>query len=560
VIVEKILKNVRMMATAGTTVLILTLAFNNCTRGFQVDSLKGSGLESSAETVAVAKSTCDPNLLAVGHTGLQRLTTRQIVNTLSDLFGQQVELPPLYPRDETSGGYVSLPDAQLMSAQFAEQHLEWMLQIGNSVVAAKPARIMTCILTTAGCPGQILDRLLYLAFRRNTLPAEKSHYLSVFNGAAGTNDQKMAVTIAAVLASPAFLYRELFNPNPDNQMTVYKLNLFELASRLSYFLWETMPDDQLLELARSGELAKPEILKAQIERMTASARIDGLARTMTDQWLNLSKLWNHSLSSTSFPQFTPAMKTAMYEETVAFMKYLIQNDRPISDLMESDYTFATSLTAPLYGLSGNFSSTPSRAMIGALPLSGIATKAAVLAVTSSGDRTSIVKRGLWVNESLLCTHVPEPPPGVINSLPTNLPANATPRDIVEYHRRDAKCSTCHMMLDPPGLALENYDPLGRYRTVYPNINQPIDASSTLANGSSFRDLKGLQSILAANPELSKCVVNRIVPLVSGRKAASLDDCSIESATELKKPTDLGFKKLIGNILSSPIFNSQVGGN
>jgi hypothetical protein len=291
--------------------------------------------------------------------------------------------------------------------------------------------------------------------------------------------------------------------------------------------------------------------------MIQSPRIEALARSLAEQWFGYGSIWQHSLNSTTFPNFNTAMKQSMYGESVQFIKYLIQQNRPLSDLVIADYSFVDSNLATLYGLSLPANTPLTFTNIVNTNHQGVLGHPGILALTSSGEKTSIVRRGLWVNEKFLCTTFGAPPAGVDTKLPTNLPADAPPREQMDAHRTIASCAACHNYIDPPGLVLESFDPLGRNRTTY-STGRTIDSSAKLANGVSFLNAKDLNAYLSKDNNFSQCVTKKVMPVIVGRVSKYEDTCSVKTIAAGKIPTDITFGQLFENMVKSMVFTMQAG--
>jgi len=540
----------------------LTFLFMNCGRigGFALKDVTGTSDQGSSAInpplPPVDQKLCTTTSVP-GRVGLQRLTSRQMENTLRDLLGITVTLPTTFSRDDQMGGYVSLPETQLMSSQFVDMQMDFIFDLADKVVTQAPAVVISCAYAnSATCVDKIISDFLVRAYRRPLRTDEKTSFVTQYNNFSGTAQEKMKVVIASILFSPQFLYREITNPPPGSS-NYLALSSYELANRLSYFAWETMPDAQLFAKAQSGDLSKPEVLTAELQRMMQSPRIEALARSLAEQWFGYGSIWTHSLNSTTFPNFNTAMKQSMYNESVQFIKYLIQQNRPVSDIAIADYSFVDSNLATLYGLSLPANSPLTFTNIVNTKHQGILGHPGILALTSSGEKTSIVRRGLWANEKLLCTTFGAPPAGASTQLPTNLPADATPREVMEAHRANPSCAACHNYIDPPGMVLESFDPLGRIRTTY-STGRTIDTSAKLANGVSFLDTKDLNAYLSKDKNFSECVTKKIMPVIVGRVAKFEDTCSVKTIAEGKLPTDITFRQLFENMIKSMVFTMQAG--
>jgi hypothetical protein len=520
----------------------------------RVDSREpgGSGGTGAGGTAgAPGSETKNCTVSTTGHVGLQRLTSSQIVNTLSELLGVPVTLPDAFPRDDRLGNYVTLPEAQLMSSVFVEQQLDLAISaVDRAVQDPANTALLVCDLAQAECPRELLTRFLLRAFRRPPLDAEIESYVGLYSRTQGAPQRKLADALAAIVTSPQFLYRELWSPTPNDPARSYALNDYELATRLSYFLWDSMPDQGLFDAAARGELTDSATFNAQVERMIADPKARGLARSIADQWLGVGALWNVP-DKADFPEFDDALRTAMYAETERFVLYLLRENRPLAELVDAPYTFASPELAGIYGTPNADPSAPA-----AVPnRRGILGHASVLSLTSAGSDSSIVRRGLWVNQRLLCREIPDPPANVNTSLTNVLGPDATQKQKLDEHRKNPDCATCHNMIDPPGVALESFGAVGQFRSSYP-AGQPVETGGTLSTGESFTDLASLAKVIAQQPTFAPCVAKRIAPIAVGRMTDG-GDCIPQSVADVSA-TSFGFRDLILRVVKAPMFRTQGG--
>lgn len=491
------------------------------------------------------------------HVGLQRLTSSQLQHTLSDLFGFEVAAPPGSSPDYLNGGYFGLPEAQLASAAYVEQHLDWTLSLVKKAVGDAAPSVVSCELDGAGCTSEILTRFVERAFRRPPTDAEIAHFDAVFVAASGDPATRLVTTLTAVLNAPQFLFRErqTQNPNEPTPLTDY-----DIASRLSYFLWDTMPDTELLEAAGNGELGEPAMLEAQLLRMLQSPNIERLGRSIAFQWLELGRLSQHELSTEAFPEYDEGLQAAMLEEAVRFVTLLLEEDRPVADLLRARESFVNEALAGLYGLEGTFGDEFERVDLSeGAPRFGLLGLAAPLALTSSGEETSIIRRGKWVSEALLCTEIPPPPPELDTEFSDEIPDDATPRERVELHRQKPECAVCHDYLDPPGLLLEIYDPLGRHRTEYPApIDEAIDTATVLPDGTEIADLAEFVEHVTADERLLRCATDRLFPVSVGRLLEPSDALLVDEIVGGQAAPDVTFSELVLRLVSSDAFLCESG--
>ncbi|MFK7789926.1 MAG: DUF1592 domain-containing protein [Phycisphaeraceae bacterium] len=344
-------------------------------------------------------------------------------------------------------------------------------------------------ITESQAARKVIERFATQAFRRPADAGEVGALLRLYRDAREAGDDyesavKLALT--ATLVSPNFLYRPIGNPKPHDSSFVYELNGYELASRLSYFLWSSMPDDQLLDLARSKQLRKPSVLKKQVQRMLMDPRSDALVENFAGQWLLLRKLDGLEMDPKKFPAFNGELRNAMRSEAELFFADVLRNNRSVLSFLDSDRTFVNEALAKHYGIRGVSGDDFKRVDLPAnSPRGGVLTMAATLTVTSHATRTSPVKRGDYVLDQLMGTAPPPPPPDVppLELATEAVGEEATLREQLARHVADPNCAVCHKRLDPIGLAMENFDAIGAWRDR--EQGKPIDASGELPGGIVF---------------------------------------------------------------------------
>ena len=300
----------------------------------------------------------------------------------------------------------------------------------------------------------------------------------------------MQVAVEATLVSPQFLFR--LELDPVAQTGTRNLDDYELASCLSYFLWSSMPDATIFKLAAQKQLHKPEILEAQIDRMIQDPKADALANDFAGQWLELQKLAIVFPNPKQFPGVDDAMKRDMATETKMFFSDVLRNNLPITDFIDADFSYVNEKLAKLYGIPGVYGSTFQRVYVEE-PRGGVITQASVLTVTSNPTRTSPTKRGKWVLEQILGTPPPPPPPGVgVIADEQHRITATTLRALMEEHRKNPTCAVCHAKMDPIGFGLDNFDAVGRLRTMDGAF--PLDTQGTLPDGRTFSGPQELKKI------------------------------------------------------------------
>ena len=353
------------------------------------------------------------------------------------------------------------------------------------------------------CAKQITENLARRAFRRPVTADDVARLMPFYEAGredGGSFDQGIEQVVAAVLASPDFLYRAIRGPNGTAPNTEFALTDLELASRLSFFLWNTGPDEELLTLAAAGGLTKPGALEKQVRRMLADPKASSLVTSFAMKWLNLTTLDSVQPDPKLFPVFNEQLRHDFSKEAEDFISSILLEDRSVVDLLTSNHTFLNDRLARHYGVSGVVGPQFREVTLTEKERAGLLGKGAVLLRTSYGDRTSPVLRGAWVLDKLLGTPPTPPPPNTATDLSQKAgEAPKTVRARLEQHRNKASCKQCHGVIDPTGLALENFDAIGQWRTMDRQANAPIDARTVLPNGVPINGPVELRAQLVERP-------------------------------------------------------------
>jgi hypothetical protein len=397
---------------------------------------------------------------------------------------------------------------------------------------------------TLACARANLADLARRAYRRPVTDSEVDgllHFVEAAQQQGDTIDHGIQLALEAILVSPRFLFR--IEP-ASNQ-----LDDFQFASRLSYFLWSSLPDDELFQLALDHRLRDPAVLRSQIHRMLLDPKSRALAENFGGQWLQTRNLASIQPDPEKFPQFDAPRRHDMQQETQLFFRYIIREDRPIADFLGADYTFLNDRLASFYGIPGVEGRQFRRVQ---LPpdshRGGILTQASVLTVSSYPTRTSPVLRGKWILQNLLDSAPPPPPPNVPSLDEKAIGATVSMRQQLEQHRANPECRVCHARMDPLGFGLENYDAIGQWRTQDGSF--PIDPSGALPNGETFQGPDGLRRILLRDQDaFAKCLGSKLLTYALGRKLNMRAARGNET-----------FSQLVEDIVTSPAFLGQSGVN
>ena len=439
-------------------------------------------------------------------------------------------------------------------------------------ISRTPSRdlIFVCDPNTTGepsCARQITENLAHRAFRRPVTADEVTRLTQFYDAArkgGGAFDQGIEQVVAAVLASPNFLYRGIWGVSangPAGAKTELALTDLELASRLSFFLWNTGPDRELLTLAESGSLTKPgasPVMEKQVRRMLGDPKASSLVTNFAMKWLNLDSLDSVKPDPVLFPAFNDQLRHAFSTEAEAFVSSILLEDRSLVDLLTADHTFLNERLARHYGIPGVLGPQFRRVTLTDKERFGLLGKAAVLMRTSYADRTSPVLRGAWVLDKLLGTPPAPPPPDTATDLSQK--AGEQPKTVrarLELHRDKATCKMCHGVIDPTGLALENFDAIGAWRTVDPQAKAPIDASTVLPNGVAINGVAELRAQLANRPDMFvNAVTERLMMYSVNRELEYFDMPQVRSIVRAAAKDNYKLSAIILGIVNSDSFRKQ----
>jgi len=425
------------------------------------------------------------------------------------------------------------------------------------VVIAKP----TGISDREAAAEKVLSAFASRAYRRPVKPEEIARLMKLFRFADNGNEpfeQVIKHPLKAVLVSPHFLFRIERDLEPNNPNAVHPLSQHELATRLSYFLWSSLPDEELTKLANESKLRDKGVLEAQVRRMLKDPKATAFAENFTGQWLMLRTLATMTPDPATFPKFDPALRSAMIGETESFFKYVMQEDRSVLEFLDSDYTFVNNRLARHYGMNEVIGQEFRKVALTDKNRGGIVTQASILTVTSNPTRTSPVKRGKWVLENILGTPPPPPPPDVPELDSGNKAVlTGSLRQRMEKHRDNPNCATCHAKLDPMGFGLENFDGIGAFREKDGNFK--IDASGVLPDGAKFNGPEELRKVLVSKGDLfRKNLADKMLTYALGRGLEYYDKCAVDDVVAAMKKGENRFSAMILAIVNSDPFQKRRG--
>jgi mono/diheme cytochrome c family protein len=529
---------------------------------------------------------------APGGVTLRRLNRAEYNNTVRDLTGLDLRPADDFPADDTGHGFDNNADVQSLPPVLLERYLAAAERVVDAAYRSETARerllnpppddvvppaeraftapvredarkrlVLSAADVPAPDPGEEELRRAYdvirafadRAFRRPATHEEITRLLRFVEQAQRNGEgpeRGLRLALEAVLVSPHFLFRVEPGGRPINQ--------YELATRLSYFLWSSPPDEELFRLAAQGTLRRGNTLAAQVRRMLRDPRSRALAEKFAGQWLQTRGLADLTPDPARFPGFDEPLRSAMVRETELFFDHVVRADRSVLDFLDGDYTFVNERLARHYRLPGVTGDGFRRVALAGTPRGGVLTQAGVLAVTSNPNRTSPVKRGRWVLDNLLGAPPPAPPPGADNLKDGHLGGPAeTLRQRLERHRADPACAVCHAGMDPLGLALENFDAVGAWRDQDGGV--PIDASGALPGGESFAGPAGLRAALTARRDaFARCLAEKLLTYALGRGLNRSDRRAAAEAARTAARHEYRFSALVLAVVHSEPFQARGG--
>ena len=479
--------------------------------------------------------------------------------------------PVMLPLDVSVDGVlvaqIPVPSYRL-SPRYAQQNYPRdVLQIdvagpfGPTGIASTPSRkrIFTCTPTRAAaelpCARRIITALARRAYRRPVGDTDLAPLLRLYTAErAGSDfDHGVEAMVEALLVSPNFLFLVEHDPRDSKPGSVHPVSDVELASRLSFFLWSSIPDDTLLSLAERGRLHQPKVIEAQVARMLDDPRAAALTRNFAGQWLYLRNLDQQRPDIAVYPKFDTRLRAAMAQETGMFFDHVVRTNRSVLDFIAADYTFLNQRLAEHYGIDGVRGTAMRRvALDPADHRGGLLGQASVLTVTSYGNHTSVVKRGKWILENLLAAAPPPPPPDVPALIAVHGGRALNARQQLELHRTNPACAGCHVKMDPLGFALENFDAIGGYRMT--DAGQPIDVAAKMPDGTTFSGLAGLQRILLdRKDEFTSAFTERLLTYALARGLTQRDMPAVRKVARGAAADDYRIRTIVQGIVASDPF-------
>jgi hypothetical protein len=534
-----------------------------------------------------------------GRVTVRRLNRTEYNNTVRDLVGLDLHPGDEFPADDVGYGFDNIGDVLSLSPLLIEKYLAAAEKVVGAAlqspdtrrrllnpsaddvvppayrgftqpVREEPRKVLRTGPADAPPPldpqaqellqaYNILRAFADRAYRRPVTHDELTRLLRFVESAQKNGEgyeQGIKLALQSVLVSPHFLFRFELDDNAVRADAVRPLNDFELATRLSYFLWSSMPDEELFCHAAQGTLHQGSTLAAQVRRMLQDGKCRALAENFAGQWLQTRGLKDFSPDPAQFPDCDEALRAAMLKETELFFETIVREDRSILEFLEADYTFVNERLARHYGIAGVRGEEFRRVSLAGTPRGGILTQASVLAITSNPTRTSPVKRGKWILENILGAPSP-PPPANVEDLKEDAQTvlAGSLRQRMEQHRTNPNCASCHARMDPLGFGLENFDALGAWRTH--EGPHPIDASGTLPGGQSFNGPAELRAILKARRQaFARCLAEKLLTYALGRGVDHSDRRAVDGIARQLARNDYRFSALVLAIVHSDPFQKH----
>jgi hypothetical protein len=504
----------------------------------------------------------------VNRVPIHRLNNTEYDNTMHDLLGVASTPAKAFIADETLFGFDVIASAFGMTDAQYEQYFEAADALVEEAFATDTlrGRILTCMPTGASattCTRTIITDFGLRAWRRPLEAAEVDRLAKLASDAAASGEDftgSIKQVVKAMLSSAPFLYRIESDADPKS-LAPHPVAAYEMASRLSYLVWSTMPDAQLLQAAASGELLKTDGLSAQLTRLLADKRARQFVTSFAGQWLGLRDLQSHQADPDVFPDFSEPLRVSMVEEGLSYFDEFMSGGRSMKEFFTADVNFVDAPLGKLYGFTGATSTTRVRTTNTTDSRRGFLGLASFLTLTSFSYRTAPTLRGKWVLENLLCQEIAPPPPNIpkLDSASTD-PAvlqSENVRKRLEAHRVDPSCATCHKILDPIGLGLENYDAIGKYRVKYAN-GDAIDATGTLPDGTQFSGLTELTDALSHDTRVTDCVSSKLLTYALSREVVDSDAAYLDQIRTQWATDGMGVSALVKRIVLSDPFRNRRG--
>jgi hypothetical protein len=517
-------------ASAGATGVA---ASDTDAAGTGTDSSGGGGSSGAGDdTEGGPAASCEG--IAPGPSPVRRMTRSEYDNTVRDLLNDKTRPALNFPAEEESLGFNNNADTLVVVPILAEQYQDAAEKLAEAAVTDHLAALLAGCnpdsLGEATCAGKFIATFGPLVYRRPLVAEETDALMGVFNAALEQFDFPTGIrlVLTTMLQSPAFLYRVEFGTPIDGETEVRKVAPYELASRLSYFLWGSMPDAALFKAAADGKLETREDVAFQARRMLADPRARDSVREFHDQWLKLKHIEEVQKDTDQYPDFDPAVLALLRTEAETFIDHVIwDGEGDLNTMLQAPYTFMNAELAKYYGVAGPMTDAFEKVELGPEKASGFLTQGGLLSVLAKANQTSPIHRGKFIRESILCQFIPPPPDNVDITPPEVDPSLPTRERFIE-HSADPFCAGCHQLMDPIGFGFEHYDGIGKWRDV--EAGKPIDATGKIISAKvmgDFDGVPGLAAMLVDSPEVEACMTRQWFRFAYGRGETNDDNCILD---------------------------------
>ncbi|MFL5306651.1 MAG: DUF1592 domain-containing protein [Polyangia bacterium] len=523
----------------------------------------GTTTGSGGTTTGSGGSTVACGAVDPGRVTIHRLNNLEFNNTVRDLLGDTTQPAAKFPPDTGGANFDNNADVLGMNPLLFEGLESATDTLANAAVAsgsATLAKIVNCDPTKVGdstCATTVMTAFARRAWRRPPTSDEIARLIAFVPLAKSNGDgfnQGIALAIKATLLSPNFMFRPELDPNP-NATSPRLLNSYEVASRLSYFLWSSMPDDALAAAADANQLQDVASVQQQATRMLADPKASQLVTTMGGEWFGTYKMANVAPLPASFSSYDPALGAAMTQETTLFLNDFFTGTASFLDALDAPWTYANARLAQHYGLSGVSGSGFQKVSLAGTQRQGLLMQGSMLTTTSFPTRTSPVKRGQWVLANILCTPPPSPPDNVPPLDQTVVPPGSSQRVHLEAHIANPACATCHKLMDPLGFALEHFDGIGHWRDM--DGTASIDATGQLPSGQKFDGaLQMVAGLKQQASTISDCVSQKMFAYSLGRDPGAADKCQLNALSSQFAAANYNLRSLIMQMVASDTFRMR----
>jgi hypothetical protein len=492
-----------------------------------------------------------------GAAPLRRLTQSEYNNTVRDLLGDTTQPANQFPPDQQVGDFTNTAVALTVPPLLAQAYQTAAEQLATTALSTQ-AKLVPCALATGtdACAQSFIQTFGKQAYRRALTTSEQTALFTLYqsNATGATFANGIQAVIEAVLQSADFLYRVEFGATAQAQGGVLPLTPYEMASRLSYFLWDSMPDAALFAAADANALSTKDQLATQARRLLQSPNAHPAIRQFFLEWLTENELSTVSKSATAYPAFTGTLHSSMQNETQAFLDWVMwTSDHKLPTLLTSPVSFLNSELAAVYGVSGVTGTALQQMQLDPTQRAGVLTQLSMMTLLGKPDRSSPVLRGKFIRDELLCQAIPPPPQNLVITPPMVTPGVST-REAFVMHEAAAACKGCHVLMDPIGFGFEHYDGIGQFRTV--DQGQPVDSTGTLSDtdvDGPFNNAIDLIKRLAGSQQVSDCFATEWFRYAFGRGESTADTCSLQSLKGAFTSSQLDIQELLVAVTQTDAF-------